>query len=516
MRHPSTLSAAATRVPAPPPTARTGRPRRSPEATPRRTRAAGWRLRAALAALLALVPAAAAQSGTLTFDPIQGPVGTTVSATAKGLQPGTAVRLQWASADAQWNVADGRFLGLLAPETRTVVADAVVGADGRARFAFVVPEDYGYLHNTFLVGPDGAELARQGFMVVPEMTVTPTSGPPGTPITVRVTGIGYRFWESVWHLLYDGAHSGWLSAITTRGTAEVVLPATGPVGEHTLQILSGTHPVPYLNQQQAPIYKPQIPTVLGATFTVTDGEAVAPPAAASQGLARSGSARVAAGGARLSLSHGSGPVGSPFTVEGAGFAPGGEVTLQWSTVVGNRISGSGWEEALRDFATVTADADGAWRLDTVTPDDLGGVHRLVATSGDASLEIDYTLTPSVAEVTPQRVVPGGDITVVIKGVGWSETSNIYTLLMDNGYIGYGCGFNSQGDVTIHLKAPGAVGRHYIGLYPSIYQGELLGPGAPSSVSTANATYLQLPMLNAVDHPGERLPAFLLSFEVVPR
>lgn len=49
------------------------------------------------------------------------------------------------------------------------------------------------------------------------------------------------------------------------------------------------------------------------------------------------------------------------------------------------------------------------------------------------------------------------------------------------------------------------------LYPSIYKGELHGPGAP--VSTANANYLLLPFLNVADHPGERLPAFHLSFTV---
>ncbi|MFO7545291.1 MAG: hypothetical protein R6W77_07310 [Trueperaceae bacterium] len=138
-----------------------------------------------------------------------------------------------------------------------------------------------------------------------------------------------------------------------------MIPATGPVGLHTLQAISGTHPVPYLNQQQSPNYKPAVPTVLGAVFEVTEGAAVAWAAPAEQ---------------------------------------------------------------------------------------------------------------------------------------------------------YGCGFNSQGDVTIHLKAPGREGVHFISLYPSFYQGQVTGPGAPASPD-ANATYLQLPMLNHVDHPGEELPAFHLSFEV---
>ncbi|MEJ2289928.1 MAG: hypothetical protein P8Y02_15105 [Deinococcales bacterium] len=66
-------------------------------------------------------------------------------------------------------------------------------------------------------------------------------------------------------------------------------------------------------------------------------------------------------------------------------------------------------------------------------------------------------------------------------------------------------------MVIHIKAPGRPGTHYISLYPSIYKGDLKGPGAPTS--TANANYLLLPMLNVLDHPGERLPAFQLAFTV---
>lgn len=86
------------------------------------------------------------------------------------------------------------------------------------------------------------------------------------------------------------------------------------------------------------------------------------------------------------------------------------------------------------------------------------------------------------------------------------------MLLDNGYIGYGCGFNSQGDVTIHLKAPGAEGTHYLGIFPSICQCSVVSPGGPT-MPDANATYPQLPALDVADHPGEELPAFLLAFEV---
>ena len=464
-----------------------------------------------VAAALLLGAAAAQAPGRLTLEPMDGVVGTPVRAHATGLPPGTEVELVWLSAEAAWNVGDGTFHGVTAEETRTVLATATVSEAGEATFEFAVPEDYGYVHNVF-VEANGELLARNGFTVAPSLEISPTSGPVGTPITVTMKGVGYRFWESVWHLLYDGAHTGWVSAITSRGTAVFTIPATGEVGRHTIQALSGTHPVPYLNQQQSPNYKPAVPTVISALFEVTEGEAVMPPSPETMTLPRAGPVSSEGDGPRIALDHGSGTVGSPIAVRGEGFPAGAEVELTWSTVTGNRISGAGWEEVERSLATVQADDAGAFALTLDTPDDLGGGHTLRAVAGGAEASVRYVITPSAFLVEPQVVEPGGDITITIKGVGWTETANIYTLLLDNGYVGYGCGFNSQGDVTIHLKAPGREGVHFIGLYPSIYQGEVTAPGGPTTPD-ANATYLQLPMLHHVDHPGEELPAFVLAFEV---
>ena len=463
-----------------------------------------------LAALL-LGAAAAQAPGRLALEPLDGVVGTAVSAVATGLTPGTEVELVWISADAAWNVGDGTFHGITAEETRTVLATATVSAAGEASFEFTVPEDYGYVHNVFVEA--GGELqARSGFTVVPSLSISPASGPVGTPITVTMKGVGYRFWESVWHLLYDGAHTGWVSAITSQGTAVFTIPATGEVGLHTIQAISGTHPVPYLNQQQSPNFKPAVPTVLGAMFEVTEGPAVMPPAPEAMTLPRAEAVSSTADGPSLSLDHGSGTVGSPVEVSGAGFPPGATVDLMWSTVTGNRISGQGWEEVERQLQQVQADASGAFTLALATPDDLGGAHTLRAVAGDAQASVSYVITPSVVTLEPKVVEPGGDITITLKGVGWTQTANIYALLIDNGYVGYGCGFNSQGDVTIFLKAPGREGTHFIGIYPSIYQGEVTSPGGPTTPD-ANATYLQLPMLHFQDHPGEELPAFVLAFEV---
>lgn len=471
-----------------------------------------WQLPAVAVIFAATAGCGLAQEGRLDFQPVTGSVGTSVVATATGLTPGQRYDLVWTSAAASWNVADGEFYGITSEDVGSVLGKLTADASGNATTTFVVPEDYGYVHNVF-VEQDGVQAARQGFVVAPNLTISPASGPPGTPITVTLTGVGYRFWESVWHLSYDGAHSGWLSAITTKGTATAVIPAAGAVGLHTLQVLSGTHPVPYLNQQQAPIYNPQVPTVMGALFEVMDGPAATWPTVAEQQLLRTPGTQARDTGAALTADYLSGVVGSPVQLAGVGFPAGALVDLSWSAVRGNRLSGKGWDVVQEPLGTVTADSSGAFRYTLATPDDLGGSHTIAATSGDIRADLEYTITPSIAAAPTGPVAPGGDIVITIKGVGWTETANIYTLLLDNGYLGYGCGFNSKGDVTIHLKAPGASGTHFISLYPAIYQGDLEGPGAPPNTATANATYLQVPMLNWQDHPGEVIPPFHIAFEV---
>lgn len=450
----------------------------------------------------------------LTFSTLGAPVGQRVRALGQGLPERTQVRLVWFRGAPRWQVSAGLFNGVKVSETPMIIATGTTDGRGAVTIPFTVPDDFGYIHTVTLV-TGNRTLARQGFTVIPTLTISPTSGPAGTPITVTLKGDGYRLYESVWHLLYDNAHTGWLSAITTHGTATAVIPATGATGLHILQVIEGTHPMPYLNQQQAPIYQPLIPTVLKASFRVTPGAPVLPSAPSTQTLPRAAGAMMPAGsGPRLRLTYRSGTVGAPLRVEGAGFAPSATVHLSWSTTAGNRLSGRGFASQVRPLADVTADARGAFTYAMRTPDDVGGVHTLsAATSGGATARTDYTITPSVFAISPPVARAGAAITVHMKGVGYTQTANIYTLVLDDNYVGYACGANSQGDVTIHIFAPGDPGIHYVDLYPAIYEGNLFGPTTTQQSNSANVSYFQIPMLNYADHPGEHLPAFHLTFRV---
>jgi hypothetical protein len=450
----------------------------------------------------------------LRFAPGGAETGTPVVAHATGLAPQTHFALVWRSGDPHWRWADGKFYGMVAPDTATAIAHGTSDASGALTIAFTVPSDFGYLHDVELradgTAPDAQPAATQGFTIVPHIEISPRSGPAGTPITVTVTGLGYRFYQVVWHLLYDGAQTGWLSAVTTHGTARIVIPASGAIGLHTLQAIEGPTS-PYLNEQQSPNAQRYVPQNIAALFRITPGPAVPNVPARAQIPAREPAPAASAITApNVRVDYASGIVGSPLTVTGANFAPNAAVVLTWETYVGNRVSGNGWVTEEHPFANAVADAAGAFVLHAATPDDLGVIARA---SDGAFAAAPYRIVPSVVEIEPHTVAPGGAYTVHLKGVGWSETANTYTIVLDNGSIGYACGFNSQGDVTMHLLAPGQRGRHYLDLYPTIYGGDVAGPGAPATSQGVNGVYFLLPMLNGPDHPGERLPIYHLAFDV---
>ena len=62
-------------------------------------------------------------------------------------------------------------------------------------------------------------------------------------------------------------------------------------------------------------------------------------------------------------------------------------------------------------------------------------------------------------MTPTSGPAGTPVTIHLKGVGWTEYDNIYVANYDNAYMGYACGFNSQGDVTVFLPISGEPGWH---------------------------------------------------------
>lgn len=442
--------------------------------------------------------------GQVALDPPRGPAGTEVTISGTGLDANAELQIMWNSVRGSWLLkgdANEEFHGRAFEPLARPVATARTDATGAFSAKFSAPTGHGFNNDVTVMRGDTL-LNKAGFRLEPTVTIEPESGPVGTPITVHMEGIGWDNLENSWLVTYDNYFTGLLSSVTTGGIATAVIPATGAPGEHVVRVVHGSFTFPYLNMQQSP--RPDRPTFT-LPFTVTDGPPVLPPGAGAQGLAPEAGPPASGAGAAIWIDPQSAPPGTPSVVHSQGLAPSSEVVLTWYTVVGNRVGGNGWDEASYEFARLTTAADGSFRYEFAVPEDLGGPHRIEAAMGGTVVaETFQTITPSAVDISPASGPVGTEITIHLKGVGWTETANIYTLNYDNAYLGYGCGFNTQGDVTIFLTATGTPGWHFIDLYPAIYKGK----------DVAGVQNFRIPQLTyELDHPGEKLPAFHFAFEV---
>ena len=431
-------------------------------------------------------------------------VGASAQATVSGLPSGKAVDLTWGTVTGGW-VIEGYyyFRGKKYSETTTSLGKYQVDASGRLSARFIIPEDYGGVHEVIAL-IDGKPVAQNAINLTQSFSITPTSGPVGTAIELKVAGLGWRTMESTWVVNWDNQELGFVSAASSRGSAVARFRATGPPGNHVVKLYTGWQGLGYLNYEQSPVAalpRPQF------TFHTTPGTFASAALAEPYQPQPIPKAEVQRVGLQVSLAPSQGPVDTRALLKGEGFNPGAKMRLVWETFAGSRVSGDGFAPQEKEIGAVAADASG--RLDaTVTiPDDLGGLHGLVLRDGsDLVARVHFAIETSIVGMTPKSGPAGTPVRIHLKGVGWTEYDNIYVATYDNAYMGYACGFNSQGDVVINFTATGEPGPHLIDLYPGIYQGP---PTEPQQL-------YRLPQLTyAEDHPGNKIPALRFMFEITP-
>jgi hypothetical protein len=457
----------------------------------------------------------------LKAKPDIGVPGTAYTLSGSGLPAGKDVSIVWNTANVTW-VVDPRpdsvdYLGRKADKIAVVIAQTKTDGSGSFSLALKAPRDFGGIHEVFAV-IDGVQVAKGGFLISRWAKMTPRRGPIGTMITLTYGGLGSSLYEGGAAAYYDNKYIGAMMANWTRGVATVKFRASGPVGRHVVQVGDAIS-VDYLNIPQSPI-----PWAVGASFafTVTKDAglprnridwpaAMAPTLDARTTLSATGLAAGATGTARLSST--SGPVLSKVGVSASGLTPGAAVELVWSTVVGNRVNCSGtcWSFVSVPLGKATAAADGSLTSRVSVPDGLGGWHVVqLMEGGKVKAQVPYFVKRSVVGVSSLKLKAGQPFTIHLKGVGWTQLDNTIAVDYDNSYIGYGCGFNSNGDVVMHLVATGVPGTHLIDMYPLLYT---------QQPSYANTPYGMVPVLTyAQDVPGlalgYQLPAIRLAIEVV--
>ncbi len=492
----------------------------------------------------------------LTVTPNSAVSGTPMTITGSGLAANTSLTLTWSTSKATW-VADiepttANYMGDSYSKLSVVLATVTTDASGRFTLATTAPTDFGGTHDIYAVAA-GVAVAHAGFSILRSLTVTPRSGPIGTPITITYTGLGASLYPGGAALLWDNHNTGEMMAHWTRGTSTVVIRAAGPVGNHVITVADAIG-VQYLNIMQSPL-----PFAEGFTriFHTTKDNGPPTPSIVWPALVTPTVTQVTtlgsvgldpASSAVASVSPTSGPVNTKATLSVTGLTMTGTATLVWSTVVGSRVNCSGtcWltQPLALGSATVT---NGTLSAPITVPDGLGGWHAIKVMNGTLveaqvafyvkeSIISFYKKDGSVATVgierpnnvasaaaiaasgyhaqqvgTPTyRFKAGQEFTINLDGVGWTQFDNTLAVTYDNSFVGYGCGFNSSGYTVIHMHASGVPGTHIIDLYPMLYTNQ---------PSFANTPYGMLPVLSyANDEPalalGYQIPSLRFAITVV--
>ena len=183
-------------------------------------------------------------NATAALSPTQGPVGTRAMLRGEGFTAGAQVELVWQTSVGSRVSGEGygpaeRQLGTL-----------TVGRDGRINSPITIPDDLGGLHAIDL--RNGAtQLARVFFVTETSIvSISPTSGPVGTPITIHLKGVGWTEYDNLYVATYDNTYMGYVCGFNSAGDVVINFHATGTPGLHMIDFYPGIY--------QGPATEPQL------------------------------------------------------------------------------------------------------------------------------------------------------------------------------------------------------------------------------------------------------------------
>ena len=537
-----------------------------------------WRFIAICLVLLCLAPTVslvnAQPAPSMTVSPTAGIAGSKISISGQGYPSNTDLVIKWDTVNASYEVSGNpsQVTGLNAPPWERPLVSLETNALGSFSVSLTVPQDYGSYYTLQAFTSNGTALPGKAYFTLDtSFTISPSSGPDGTPIVVTSAGLGTGLYTFCYFLYWDNTMVGYYSGISTRGAANFTFYASGTIGTHLVQAY-GAYPGPgYLNPQQSPyptlVFTSKFnitsgqsaggvslssPTTIGplavlaailgagglfvsvarieperrrtlarslAVIMVIVGIAIAgvvaylaftPPSSTVQASYAPQVTVVrpviyvpqnnATAGPRISVSPDLVNVGQTVTVSGAGFPPNTQEALSWSTRRGSNIKG--FKLVAEPLKNVTTDSSGSFTFSMQVPADLGGIHYISAGSLTQNSNGTVFIQRS-ASINATQGPAGSVVAITLLGVGWTFNTNIAALDYDNSYIGFGCGFNSGGNVTFYLTVTGAPGIQTIGVYPSVWWGN-------STPYNKIPIEYDFPMLTPQDHPA-LMPSFHFTF-----
>ena len=284
--------------------------------------------------------------GPLSISQMQGPSGIAMSITANGLKPNTEITLTWSTAKGAWKAQllpnSVNYTGYQWDKFSVILAKVTTDASGAFKFDTKMPEDFGGPHDIYAV-LDGVAVAKGGVQMTPSVSITPKSGPIGTPVTITYKGMGPNLYTAGISVLWDSNFAGEAQSIWTRGTSTFNIYASGSVGKHVVCAMDGIG-VQYMNINQSPV-----PYAGGdcVNFTVTKDNGPKPAFVTyPQDVTPTTTQRTLmneqldpTSKAVMKVSKSEGIVGEKITVNVSGLTAKTEYAITWANVVGSRVNG---------------------------------------------------------------------------------------------------------------------------------------------------------------------------------
>jgi hypothetical protein len=188
-------------------------------------------------------PVPKSEGANVSVTPTQGPVKSRAALKAGGLPAHAPVSVMWGT----WEGSRVSGNGFAPKETE--LTTLTIGADGRLDMPLDIPDDLGGLHTISIRSGDRV-VAKTYFVIETSIvSISPKSGPAGTPVTIHLKGVGWTDYDNIYVANYDNAYMGYACGFNSKGDVVINFTAAGSPGVHLIDLYPGIYQGPEGSQQ---------------------------------------------------------------------------------------------------------------------------------------------------------------------------------------------------------------------------------------------------------------------------